>query len=273
MLREHARNEGCGQAHERDRQPEPEHQNAGMMPGRTRHREHVVEGHGDVRDDDLGGGLRQGLLPGPAAAGGGDAAVGIDLEVLHGELARFLRGNRTQLAPHLPAYPQQQNAAGEQQADHLQELGRHRREGDAQQRRRDDADEDRARALRCRQTGGREADNDRIVPGQNQVDHDHLQQRSQGRAAEEFSHQPVDHRQSSQPWAFVRSAVARRLLAPGQPDRRSGGIGRVRAQGARTGLDTGPLRCCPVRHRSARLPEGPGLVVRLGSSVHGDRRR
>ena len=49
-------------------------------------------------------------------------------------------------------------------------------EHDAQHGGGDDADQDRARALRLGQAGRRQPDDDRIVAGQHQVDHDHLQQ-------------------------------------------------------------------------------------------------
>ena len=89
-----------------------------------------------------------------------------------------LRSRRrpAQFAPHLPAHPQQQYAAGQQQADNRQQLDRNRSEGQTQHRRHDDADQDGARPAFGRQAGGGKTDDDRIVAGQHQVDHDDLEQ-------------------------------------------------------------------------------------------------
>ena len=81
-----------------------------------------------------------------------------------------------QFAPHLPADPQQQHAAGEQQADDRQQLDGDAREQDAHHGRGDDADQDRARAPLFGQPGRRQPDDHRIVAGQHQVDHDDLEE-------------------------------------------------------------------------------------------------
>ena len=99
-----------------------------------------------------------------------------------------MRGLLAQLAPHLPAHPQQQHAAGEQQADHLQELGRDAGEDDAQGCGGDDADDDGAAALLGRQAGGGKADDDGVVAGEHEVDQDDLEQRGQRVGGDEFSH-------------------------------------------------------------------------------------
>ncbi len=141
-------------------------------------REHVVERHGNVGDHDLPGGLREGLAR--PATSAGDGAVGInvfDRDRLHRIDLDGMR--RRKLAPHLPAYPEQQYAAGEQQADDLQQLRRHQREHDAQAGRRGDADQDCLRALMGGQAGGGKADDDGIVAGQHQVDHQHLEESPQ----------------------------------------------------------------------------------------------
>ena len=93
-----------------------------------------------------------------------------------------------QLAPHLPAHPQQQDAAGEQQADDLQQLDRDAGEPDAHHGRRGDAPEDHLGALVLRQAGGGQADHDGVVAGQHQVDHDDLEQRSQSFGREVGTH-------------------------------------------------------------------------------------
>ena len=65
---------------------------------------------------------------------------------------------RTQLAPHLPAYPKQQNAAREQQPNDLQQLNRDGSEGDAQDRGGQYADQNRFLALTLGQPGGCQPD-------------------------------------------------------------------------------------------------------------------
>ncbi len=52
-------------------------------------------------------------------------------------------------------------------------------EGDPEQRRRTDADDDRLAAHRMRQAGRGETDDHRVVAGQHQIDHDHLEQRAE----------------------------------------------------------------------------------------------
>ena len=93
-----------------------------------------------------------------------------------------------QLAPHLPAHPQQQDAAGKQQADDLQQLDRDAGKADAHHGRRGDAPEDHLGALVLRQTGGGEPDDDGVVAGQHQVDHDDLEQRGKSFGREVCTH-------------------------------------------------------------------------------------
>ena len=82
-----------------------------------------------------------------------------------------------ELAVHLPAHPQQQQRAGEQQpAAERQQLRGDQRKADAQDRRSDDADEDGFASEVRRQSGSREADDDRIVAGKNQIDDDNVEE-------------------------------------------------------------------------------------------------
>ena len=99
-----------------------------------------------------------------------------------------MRSLLAQLAPHLPAHPQQQHAAGQQQADHLQQLGRDAGEDDAQASGGDDADDDGAPALLGRQARRGKADDDGVVAGQHEVDQDDLEQRGQRVGGDEFNH-------------------------------------------------------------------------------------
>ena len=108
----------------------------------------------------------------------GDLPVPVEVAILQRFLGlEILLGMAgPQLAPHLPAHPQQQDAAGEQQADDLEKLRGEEREDDAQDRGGDDADQDRLVALLLRQAGRGKADDDGIVAGQHQVDHDDLEE-------------------------------------------------------------------------------------------------
>jgi len=80
-------------------------------------------------------------------------------------------------------------------------MHRHRREENAQQGRRDDADEDRLLALRRIETCGGKADDDGIVAGKNQVDCDNLQERRQTGSCQNFhaSHLPIREAETGRP--------------------------------------------------------------------------
>ena len=94
--------------------------------------------------------------------------------------ARALAGV-AKVAPHPPRDPQQQQAADQDQADDLHQLGDDQREGDAQHQRREDADQDDLPALLGGQAGGERTDDDRIVAGEHEVDHQHLEEGGEGR--------------------------------------------------------------------------------------------
>ena len=81
-----------------------------------------------------------------------------------------------QLAVHFPADPQQQDAAGQRQADDGEQLGGDQREEDAQRDGGADAPEDDLAALLQRHGGGGHADHDGVVAGQHKVDRDDLPQ-------------------------------------------------------------------------------------------------
>ena len=83
---------------------------------------------------------------------------------------------RAQLAVHLPADPQQQDAAGQRQADDGEQLGGDQREEDAQHDGGADAPEDDLAALLHRHGGRGHADHDGVVAGQHKVDRDDLPQ-------------------------------------------------------------------------------------------------
>ena len=95
---------------------------------------------------------------------------------------------RLQFAPHLPAYPKQQNAAGEHQSDDLQQLDRDAGKADAQRRGGEDADQYRLFALLFGKARGGKADNDRVIAGEHQVDHHDLKKGCEGLRGEKFQH-------------------------------------------------------------------------------------
>jgi hypothetical protein len=78
------------------------------------------------------------------------------------------------LAVHLPAHPEQQDAAGERQANDGQQLHGHGRKGDAQRDGSRNAPEDHPGAQIGRHAGGGETNDDGIVAGEDQVDDDDL---------------------------------------------------------------------------------------------------
>ena len=110
-----------------------------MLAGSTRDRQHVVERHRHVGDRDLPYGLAERLARRP-----GDHAISIDILVVQRRFGVLMMcGRRAQLAPHLPAHPKQENAAGQQQSDDLKQLHRDARETDSQYGGGEDADQNR----------------------------------------------------------------------------------------------------------------------------------
>jgi hypothetical protein len=85
---------------------------------------------------------------------------------------------------------QQQDAAGEQQADDRQQLGGDQGEQDAQDGGGEDADKDRLAPLLPGQAGSGKADHDRIVPGEDKVDHDYGKEGLDGFGREEIHEVP-----------------------------------------------------------------------------------
>ena len=78
------------------------------------------------------------------------------------------------LAVHLPAHPEEQDAAGEHQADDRQQLHRRGGENDAERDGAGDTPEDHLGAHLRRDPRRRHADDDGVVAGEHQVDHDDL---------------------------------------------------------------------------------------------------
>ena len=75
---------------------------------------------------------------------------------------------------HLPANPQQQDAASQRQTYDGEKLGRDQREEDTQHDRRADPGEDHFPPLFLRHAGGGHPDDDGVVAGQDKIDGDDL---------------------------------------------------------------------------------------------------
>ena len=138
--------------------------------------QHIVQRHGDVGDHDLDQGGRerlardaQGLGRRASAVVGGQGGFQLGLG-----LGLVVCPLLLQFAPHLPADPQQQDAAREQQADDGQQLHRDQGEADAQDDGGGQADQDGLLPLLGGEGGRREADGHGIVAGQHQIDHQNL---------------------------------------------------------------------------------------------------
>ena len=144
MLVQEARDEGGGNAHHHDRKGQADDQRFEVMRGRAGHGQHVVERHGDVGDDDLDDRLAQRLARRLAGHGAIGVLVGVFQRFL-GLVLILLRGG--ELAVHLPAHIEQQDAAGDQQAPaQRQELSGDQRKTDAEDGGGGNADEDGAAA-------------------------------------------------------------------------------------------------------------------------------
>src|SRR5918995_909207 len=137
VLLEQAGDEASGDPHQSNRQDKAEDKDDRMVLCGSRDCQHVVERHRHVGDNNLPRCLSKRLARGMF----GDQAILIEVAVLQGffGLKVLLGMAGPQLAPHLPAHPEQENTAGEKQADDLEELGRETREDDAQDGSRNDA--------------------------------------------------------------------------------------------------------------------------------------
>ena len=152
---DHAR----GDRHQDDRDGEAEDEDERRALGDTRDGQHVVERHGDVGERDRRDRAHEAQL-GPRAT---------LLDIL--DRMPFVRGD---LPVHFPADPQEQQASGEREADDLEKLRRDRREQNAQHHGRGDAPEDHPVADLGRNARSGESDDDRVVAGEHDVDHDDL---------------------------------------------------------------------------------------------------
>ena len=103
---------------------------------------------------------------------------------VHGELRRLDATGQflvalADFAEHLPAHPEQQDAAGQRQTDDLQQLRGGDGKGDAQQHGAGNAEKDHLAADAGVDAGGGHADHDGVVASQNDIDENDLRQRGQ----------------------------------------------------------------------------------------------
>ncbi|CDX22849.1 hypothetical protein MPLSOD_100114 [Mesorhizobium sp. SOD10] len=165
---------GSGKTHQRDRKGQPDDQDGRMLHSGAGDGQNVVERHRNVGDDDLPGGLREGLAR--ALAGDGTVLVVIAVRQRFGRVALVVVTD-AQLAPHFPAHPQKQKTAGDEQhgADAQQPL-RDQGKDYAQDGGCPDADKDSALALIRGKAGRREADHNCVVAGEGEIDCDNLEE-------------------------------------------------------------------------------------------------
>ena len=136
-----------------------------MLPGGACDRQNVVQAHADVRHRDRPGCAREAL-------GRCQTAVFVaDNLGRPSALASVM-----QLAPHLPGYPEQQQAACQDQPDDLQQLRDDQREPNAENQRSGHTDDDDLAALLRREPCRQGADHDGVVAGQHEVDHKDAQE-------------------------------------------------------------------------------------------------
>src|ERR1700730_1989823 len=108
-----------------------------MLTGGASDREHIVERHRDIGDNDLPGRLGEGLT------GRGSRHCPVSVRTLiHQGVGRILlvAMRYAQLTPYLPTYPNEQNAAGKKEANNLEKLDGEASEDDKKEGCRHDAD-------------------------------------------------------------------------------------------------------------------------------------
>jgi hypothetical protein len=148
------RDQAGGDAHEGDRDQETDGKHHGMRAGGAGDGEHVVQTHGDVRDDD-------------APDGGAQTGRWFNVGVVSG-MAQFARG--------FPDHPEEQDAARKGETDKGEHFESEEGEADADDGGARDARPDGAAALDGWQSVDGEADDDGVVAGQHKVDKQDLQQ-------------------------------------------------------------------------------------------------
>jgi len=102
---------GGREAGQGDGKHQAEHQHLRMVLGRPGDGQHVIQRHGDIGDEDLDQGADQGL-----GGSGRRQRMAFQHRLAHRLLGPSLGA---QIAPHAPGHPQQEEAAGQQQAHQL----------------------------------------------------------------------------------------------------------------------------------------------------------
>ena len=141
-----------------------------MLARRAGHAQHIVETHRHVGSGHAPYGAPEGL-------GRFDAAMFVS-DNLVGPCGFSLVEN---LAIEVPADPEQQQAASQDQPDDLQQLHHDQGKYDPQHQCRANTDQNHLAPLVRRQAAGQCADNNRIIGGKNQIDQHHLPEGRQRR--------------------------------------------------------------------------------------------
>ncbi len=167
----------------------------GVISRNSSDRQHVVQGHRNVRQHDLCDRFSCALglwrdCCGRTSDRPGDAS----------ELDTYA-ASRLEFAPQLPAHPQQQQASSEHQSDNVNQLCRYEGEQNADESGCRNAQHQQTKAVPCCETSNRERDHDAIVARQYEVDDYYLHQRRDVRH--------LDHVSGS---AFRRSSARVRKL-------------------------------------------------------------
>src|SRR5215469_9513878 len=147
--------------------------------------QHVVQRHRDVCHHDLQCGMAECLATETPCH-----CSAASWRIRHQRLVSSLLTLwcRVELAPHLPADPEEKNATGEREPKYLQQLRCDAGECNPKSGCSKNSDYDRALALLGRQAGCGMANDNGIVSGQHQVDYDDLDQGHGSVAGDEIGH-------------------------------------------------------------------------------------
>ena len=168
--------------HEHHRERQPDDQRRHMPGGGAGHRQHVVEGHGDIGQRHV---PDRGAERFHRALGGGGRVVAI---AEHRGPDRFGL-TRCQIAVKLPAHPRQHQPAGQGQPDDLHQLHGGDGEHDAEDHGDENAPEDHPAAVLRGDACRGHAHDDGVIAGQHQVDEHDLDEGAdfRGREFDQYS--------------------------------------------------------------------------------------
>jgi len=120
------------------------------------------------------------------------------------------------LAIHLPAYPKEEYATGQGQADDREQRHGKIGEQDAQDRRGGDPERDDAASPRERQSGRCHSNDDRVVAGEHHVDDDHRQQGAELINADQHFRQIVIEARPVEAATITASAATAEKASPAE---------------------------------------------------------